>query len=224
MMRRSFITVLGGAASWPLVAHAQQPERVRRVGVLIAFPESDPFAQAFVAAFTTALRRLGWLENIRLVFRFAAGDPALFKAYAAELAGSSPDAILTGNTPAAAALRQQTHRIPIVFVLVADPVSLGFVQSVARPGGNITGFSAFDPPIMGQWLQLLKEVAPAVTRVAVIFNPDTAPYASSADRPIEAAASSLGLRMTLAPLHDIAGIEDVIAAIARAWRRSCRLA
>ena len=143
MRRREFITVLGGAATWPLAGHAQQPERVRRVGVLIAFPENDPVAQASVTAFAQALGRFGWVEgkNIRIDYRFAAGDPTLFKTYAAELVGLSPDAILASTAPAVAALRQQTRTIPIVFVIVPDPVGQGFVQSLARPGGNITGFS-----------------------------------------------------------------------------------
>ncbi len=130
--------------------------------------------------FAHALEQFGWIEgkNIRIDHRFAAGDPALYKTYAAELVGLSPDVLLAGASPAVAPLRQLTSTIPIVFVHVADPIGLGFVQSLARPGGNITGFSAFDAPMMGKWLQLLKEIAPGVTRVAVIFNPDTAPFAS----------------------------------------------
>ena len=152
MRRRKFIAVFGGAAAWPLAGHAQQPERIRRVGVLIAFPENDPFAQASVTAFAQALGRFGWVEgkNIRIDYRFAAGDPTLFKTYAAELVGLTPDVILASTPPAVAALRQQTRTIPIVFVLVADPVGQGFVQSLARPGGNVTGFTAFDAPIDGK--------------------------------------------------------------------------
>src|SRR6516225_9323811 len=190
MRRRSFIAVLGGAAAWPLLGHAQQSERVRRVGVLNAFPENDPVNRASVTAFAGALEHLGWIEgeNIRIDYRFAAGDPTLFKTYAAELVALSPDAILASNTPAVAALRQQTSTIPIVFVRVTDPVGQGFVQSLARAGGNITGLSVYDAPMMGKWVQLPKEVAPCVTRVAVIFNPDTAPYAALLNRGIEAAA------------------------------------
>jgi putative ABC transport system substrate-binding protein len=151
---------------------------MRRIGVLTPFPENDPLSQAIVTAFAQALGRLGWNTggNIQIDYRFAAGDPALFKTYAAELIGLSPDAILASTPQAVAAVRQQTRTIPIVFVLVIDPVGPGFVQSIARPGGSITGFSAYDPPVMGKWLQLLKEVAPKVTRVAVIFNPDTTAY------------------------------------------------
>jgi putative ABC transport system substrate-binding protein len=217
MRRRKFITVLGGAAIWPLVAHAQQPERIRRVGVLILFSQSDPLGQASVTAFARALGHFGWVEgkNIRIDYRFAAGDPTLYKSYAAELVGLSPDVLLAGASLAIAALRQQTRTIPIVFVNVSDPVGQGFVESLARPGGNITGFTAYDAPLMGKWLQLLKEIAPSVTRVVVIFNPDTAPYAISLNRTIAAAAPSFGMSVTFAPVYDDAGIEEAIAAEAR---------
>jgi putative ABC transport system substrate-binding protein len=201
MRRRAFIAAVGVAAAWPLAGYAQQSERVPRVGVLITFPENDPLSQRIVTAFAEALGRFGWVEgkNIRVDYRFAAGDPALFKAYAAELVGLSPDAILASTPQALAALRQQTSTVPIVFVLVIDPVGLGFVQSLARPGGSITGFSAYDPPVMGKWLQLLKEVAPKVTRVAVIFNPDTT-ASTLFNSAIEAAAPSFGITVTLAPV------------------------
>jgi putative ABC transport system substrate-binding protein len=152
---------------------------------------------------------------MQIDYRFAAGDPTLFKTYAAELVGLSPDVIFAGSSAALAALQQQTRTIPIVFVFVADPVGLGFVQSLARPGGNITGFSAFDGPLMGKWLQLLKDVVPAVTRVAVIFNPDTAPFATLLNRGIEAAAPSLGVAVTFASVHDESEIEKAIEAQAR---------
>ena len=215
MRRREFITVLTGAALLPLAGHAQQRERIPRVGVLMPWPESE--SPASVTAFANALERLGWNngKNIRIDYRFAANDPALFKTYAAELIGLSPDAILASTPPALIALRQQTRTIPIVFVLVLDPVGMGLVQSLARPGGNITGFGALDPPMMGKWLQLLKEIAPRVTRVAVIFNPDTQPYATSFNRAIEAAAASLGIDVTLAPVHDAAEVEEAINVLAR---------
>ena len=211
--RRGFIAVLGGAAAWPLAGRAQQPERMRRVGVLLAAPGDFPPARANVATFGKALADFGWVEgkNIRIDYRFAAGDPTLFKTYAAELVDLSPDAILTGGSPAVAALQHQTHTIPIVFTGVGDPVGQGFVQSLARPEGNITGFSVSDSPLMGKWLQLLKEIAPSLTRVAVIFNPDTAPQAQVYTRAIEAAAPSLGITVTLAPVHDDSGIVDAIA-------------
>jgi putative ABC transport system substrate-binding protein len=217
MRRREFIAVSGGAAAWPLAGNAEQSGQLRRVGWLVPWPEDDPVAQASMKAFAHALEQFGWVEgkNIRIDHRFAAGDPNLYDTYAAELVGLSPDLLLAGATPAVSPLRQQTRTIPIVFVLVSYPVELGFVGGLARPGDNITGFSAFDAPIMGKWVQLLKEIAPGVTRVAVIFNPGTAPFAIFFNRSIEAAAPSFGITVTLAPVHDDAEIEEVIAAQAR---------
>ena len=214
MNRRGFTAALAGAAAWPLTGHAQQAERVRRVGVLNAFLENDPVNRATLTAFAGALEPLGWVEgeNIRIDYRFASGDRALFKTYAAELVNLSPDAILASTPPAVAALREQTRTIPIVFVFVVDPVGLGFTQSLARPGGNITGFGALDPPMMGKWLQLLKEVAPNVTRVSIIFNPDTQPYARFFNSAIEAAAPSMEIAVTLAPVRDDTAIQEAIAA------------
>ena len=215
--RREFVAALGGAAAWPFAGHAQQAERMRRVGVLMGFSENDPFTQRIVSAFAQALRRFGWVEgkNIVIDYRFAAGDPTLYKTYAAELVGLAPDAILASPGTSVAALRQQTRSIPIVIVLLPDPVGQGFVQSLARPGGNITGFSSFDGPLMGKWLELLKEVAPSVTHVAVIYNPGTA-FVPLLNRGIEAAAPSFGMTVTLAPVHDDGAIEQAIAAQAHA--------
>jgi len=177
--RRAFIAALAGVAAWPLAGHAQQTDRIRRVGVLLGFS-----TQAIVTAFTQALGRLGWVEgkNIRIDYRFAAGDPGLFKTYAAELVGLSPDAILASTTPAVAALWQQSRTIPIVFVQLPDPVEQGFVQSLARPGGNLTGFSSYDASLMQKWLQLLKEIAPGVTRVVVssTLTPRRSPHCTTA--------------------------------------------
>ena len=216
--RRRFIAILVGAVAWPLAGHSQQPERIRRVGVLIDRPEDFPPTCATVAAFGSTLADFGWVEgkNIRIDYRFAAGNPTLFKTYAAELVGLSPDVILASTTPGLAAVREQTRTIPIVFVNVSEPVGQGFVQSLARPGGNITGFTEADAPVMGKWLQLLKDVAPSATRVAVIFNPGTGnPALDLYNRAIEAAAPSLKMTVTLAPVHDDAGIEEAIAAQAR---------
>jgi putative ABC transport system substrate-binding protein len=180
--RRKFIALLGGVAAWPLAGHAAQPERVRRIGVLITFPQSDALGQASMTALAQALSRFGWAEgkNIRIDYRFAAGDPTLFKTYAAELVGLSPDVLLAGSSLAIVRLRQQTRTIPIIFVNVSDPVGQGFVESLARPGGNSTGFTAYDAPLMGKWLQLLKEIAPSITRVTVIFTrtPHPTPHRS----------------------------------------------
>jgi putative ABC transport system substrate-binding protein len=214
--RREFLTLLGGAAAWPLAARAQQPERIRRLAWLIAFPEKSPLARALAGAVPQALQRLGWVEgrNIRIDYRFAAGDPALFKSYAADLVGLSPDAILASTTPATSAVREKTLTIPTIFVLVPDPIGVGFVQSFPRPGGNMTGFISYDAPLIGKWVQLLKEIAPGITGAAAIFNPDTAYPPSFIVREIEA-ASSVGVAATLAPVRDSAGIEAVIAAQAR---------
>jgi putative ABC transport system substrate-binding protein len=216
--RRKFIAALGAsAAMWPLAAPAQRADRVRRVGAIIAFGEKDSLGQASAAALKGTLERLGWVEgrNIQLDYRFASGDPALYKTHAAELVRTSPDAILAATTPAVAALRPLTRTIPIVFVLVVDPVGQGFVQSLARPGGNITGFSSYDAPIMGKWLGIFKEIDPGLKRITVIFNPDTAPFAKILNRSIETAAHSLGLTVTLAPVHADEAIEAAIAAQAR---------
>jgi putative ABC transport system substrate-binding protein len=217
MRRREFIKLVGGTAAWPVGALAEQAEWVRRVGVLIPWPETDPLAHASVAAFEKALAGFGWIEskNIRFDYRFAAADPALFRTYAAELVSLLPDAILASSAPATAALGQLTRTIPIVFVLVPDPVGMGFVQSLARPGGNITGFTLYDAPLMGKWLELLKQVAPGVTRIAVIFNPDATPYATLFTRAIELAAPSFGMIVTLAPVREEAEIEEVVATLAR---------
>jgi len=180
----------------------------------LPYDANDPVTQRLVTAFAHGLGASGWVEgkDIRIEYRFAAGDPTLFETYAAELVGLSPDAILASTTPAVAAVQQKTRTIPIVFVLVVDPVGMGLVQSLAHPGGNITGFGALDPPMMGKWLQLLKEVAPNVTRVSIIFNPDTQPYARFFNSAIEAAAPSMEIAVTLAPVRDDTAIQEAIAA------------
>ena len=163
--RRSFITLIGGAAAaWPLAAYAQQPERMRRIGVLMTGAESDPQAQAFVAAFREGLQKLGWTDgrNIQIDTRWATlGDAELRQRMAKEVVALQPDLILSQNTPTTAALVQQTRTIPIIFTAVSDPVGSGFVASFNRPGGNVTGFTNAEPTIAGKWLELLKEIAPA---------------------------------------------------------------
>jgi putative tryptophan/tyrosine transport system substrate-binding protein len=173
MRRRAFITLLGGAAAaWPLAARAQG-ERVRRIGVLVAYAESDPEAQARIAAFRQGLRGLGWTEghNLRMELGWGTGDPDRARTFATELLSLAPDVILAHGTPALTALHQATRTIPVVFVSVIDPVGAGYVQSLALPGGNITGFSTFEPEIGGKWLELLKEIAPGLNRVAGILDP-----------------------------------------------------
>ena len=216
MKRREFITLLGGAAAaWPLVASAQQPQRISRLGWLISFPETHPLAQASVREFRNAMRRLGWVEgkDIHIEYRYAAAEPARFKAYAAELVGLPPDILLATTAPSAAAFHSLTRSIPVVFVLVPDPVGLGFVETFSRPGGNMTGFISFDAPIIGKWVQLLKEIAPAISRVTAIYNPDTA-LSPSLDREIEAAAS-FGVSVVLVEVRDPVGLENAIAGEAR---------
>ena len=215
--RREFVTFLGGASAWPLAARAQQLDVARRIGVLTGFAESDREGQAFVAAFREGLQKLGWVEgrNIRIDYRWAALDTELMQRFAKELVALQPDLILTQSTPAAAAMLQQTHTIPIVFAIVADPIGSGFVASFPQPGGNITGFVTMEPTMAGKWLELLKEIAPRVARVAMLFNPATAPYAEYWLNPFKAAAASFAVQAIVAPVHDTSELESVIAAQAR---------
>src|SRR5260221_9601543 len=176
MRRGEFITLLGGAAAWPLAARAQQPDRMRRIGVLMGYAESDREGQANVAAFQGGLQKLGWTEgrNIRIDARWAAADADLMQRFAKELVALQPDLIVTQNTPTTALMLQQTRTIPIIFANVSDPVGSGFVAGLPRPGGNVTGFIDMEGSIAGKWLEPPKEVAPCVTRVAFLFNPGTA--------------------------------------------------
>ena len=176
--RREVITLLGGAAAWPLMAHAQQSDRVPRVGALIPGSESGP-AQLWRAAFEQSLRELGWVDgrNVQIDYRWAAGAIDRYRAFAAELIALRPDVLFAGNTPALAVLQQATHAIPIVFALVGDPIGGGFVTKLDRPGGNITGFMSVEPPLAGKCVELLREAVTTVNRVAFLYNPDTAPYA-----------------------------------------------
>jgi putative tryptophan/tyrosine transport system substrate-binding protein len=219
MRRREFITLLSGAASWPFAVHAQQNDRMRRIGVLMAHPESDPEFQQYADTFREGLRKLGWIEgrNVSFDFRWGALDDAHIRTRSAkELVRLQPDLILTQNTPPTASMLQQTRSIPVIFVIVADPVGSGFVQSLSRPGGNATGFTIMEPTIAGRWVQLLREIAPHVTRAALLFNPATAPYAEIYIRPFKGAANSFSLEAISTPVHDEAELESVIAAEARA--------
>ena len=213
MRRREFISLLGGTAlAWPLAAHAQQ---MRRIGVLISYSESNPEAQAYVTAFRDGLQKYGWQEgrNVQIDYRWAAGDIDRFKSSAAELVRLTPELLFVTGSTALEAVRQETSTIPIVFVQVADPVGLGFVASLAHPGGNITGFSHFEFSIGGKWLELLKEIAPRVTRVAVMHSPED-PAWSGYFRVIQSVAPSFGVEASPAGVHDEAEINRVVSAFA----------
>ena len=219
MKRRDFITLLGGAAAaWPVPVRAQHAERMRRIGVLMGYAESDSDAQAWYAAFREGLRRLGWTagRNIQIDTRWATPDDVeLMRRFAQELVAQQPDLILSSTTPTTSALLQQTHTIPIVFAIVADPIGSGFVANFARPSGNVTGFIFTEPTMAGKWLELLKEIAPRIARVAMIFNPTSATYAEYWLKPLKAAAPSLAVEATAAPVRDRSELEAVIAAQAR---------
>jgi ABC-type uncharacterized transport system substrate-binding protein len=218
MRRREFITLLGGAAAtWPLAAHAQQSEGIRRVGVLMNGAESDPIYRAYVAAFVQTLQRLGWREgqNFRIDFRWPTADRERIGAAAVELTGMSPDVILSSGSASLAALARTTRSIQVVFVLVSDPVAQGFVTNLAHPGGNVTGFSAFEPSMAGKWLDLLKQASPGLRRAAIIFNPDTSPQSKLFVPAIEASASSLGVEVVAAPVHATGDFEPLIASLSQ---------
>jgi ABC-type uncharacterized transport system substrate-binding protein len=216
--RREFITLLGGATvAWSVAAHAQQTERVRRIGVLTFSAESDQEGQSSVAAFREGLRKLGWMEgrNSEIDIRWAAADVELMKRFAKELVTLQPDLILTSSTPATAAMLQQTRTIPIIFVLVADPVGSGFVASLPRPGGNATGFTPIVGSLGGKWVELLKEIAPRVARVTLLFNPPTATFVEGYLNPFKAAAASLGAEAIVAPVNDMPSVESLVTTEAR---------
>ena len=219
MKRREFIKLVGGAAaSWPMAVRAQQPDEVRRIGVLVNVAADDPEAQASVAALKQALQQLGWSEgrNLQVDFRGAAGDPERMQALAKELVALKPHVILTRSTPVTAALLRQTRTIPIVFTVVSDPVGERFVDGLARPGGNATGFTNVEFSLTGKWLELLKEIAPGVKHVAFIFNPKLAPGGGSYyTRLIEASAPTFAVTPTVAPVHDAAEIERAIGEFVR---------
>ena len=217
MRRREFMTLVGGAATaWPLAARAQQAQRTRRVGVLIGFAETDPDVKSWFAAFRGALAKLGWTEgsNFQIELRWTSDDPDRMKAFAKELVDLRPDAILSVTTPVTNALVRETQTIPIVIVTVADPVASGFVTNVGRPGGNVTGFALYEPSMGGKWLELLKQIAPGVTRVALLFNPATTVPVKFYMSSIEAAASSFAIQASTAPVHAKDEIEGVIATLA----------
>src|SRR5262245_19823765 len=219
MRRREALKLIGGAtATWPLAVYAQQRDEMRRIGVIVNVAADDPEAQASVAAFKETMQQLGWSEgrNLQIDFRGAAGDPGRMQAFAGELVALQPQLILTRSTPVTAAVLKHTRTIPIVFTVVSDPVGDRFVESLAHPGGNATGFTNVEFSLTGKWLALLKEVAPRVKRVAFIFNPKLAPGGGSYyTRLIEASHTPLAVMPTVATFHGAADIERTIGDFVR---------
>jgi len=215
--RREFIALLGGAAAaWPLAARAQQRERMRRIGVLMSAVEGDPIGLEYVTAFAQALAELGWSvgRNVRIEYRWGAGDLDRFRRYAAELVALSPDVVLASAGSIVGALQQASRTVPIVFVTTIDPVGGGWVESLSRPGTNATGFASFEFSMSGKWLELLKEIAPGVKRVAVVRDPSV-PAGSGGLAAIQTVAPSLGVELTPVGVRGAGEIERAIAAFAR---------
>jgi len=217
MRRREFIASVAGVASWPFAARAEAAEAVRTVALLMGFAETDAAAQSLVATFRGALAKLGWMEgsNLRIEIRWGAGDADRIRTFSKELVDLQPDAILGQTTPVIDALAHETRTIPIVFVTVSDPIGSGFAASFTRPGGNITGFTFVESALGGKWVEFLKEIAPSTARVALLFNPATAPPLQFYMPSIQAAASSFSIQVSSTPVHAKDEIEGVIAAQAR---------
>jgi putative ABC transport system substrate-binding protein len=221
LRRRDFIAAVGSAATvaaaLSFAARAQQTDRKRRIGVLIGLPASDAVGQTEITAFREALQKLGWSagRNIEIEYRWAGTDADRVQAFANELLALHPDVILARGTPALSVLKRETSAVPIVFAVVTEPLVSGLITSLARPGGNITGFSNVEPSIAGKWLELLKEMAPSVTRVGILFNPTTAPYAEPFLRSAEAAAAALAMESVAMPVRSDAEIEAAVATLAR---------
>jgi putative tryptophan/tyrosine transport system substrate-binding protein len=218
MQRREFLGVLGVASTWPLAAWAQQTDRVRRIGVLMGLSEGDPILRSYFAAFVQELAKSGWIDgrSARIKQKWTNADIKLANAFAKELLTTPPDIILASTTPATAALHRETSIVPIVFAIVSDPVGAGFVASLRRPGGNITGFTQTDAALGGKWLSLLKEIAPGIKHAAIMFNPDTAPNGGNVFLgSFEAAARLLTVEPLTVPVRSDAEIETAIAALGR---------
>jgi ABC-type uncharacterized transport system substrate-binding protein len=217
MRRREFVSLICGAAAWPLTVRAQQPHRVRRIGVLMAFTAGDAVGLRRAKIFTQALQDLGWTDgqNTRIDYRWPGGDIEQIQSLAKELVGSRPDLLVGFGSAPTAALQQATRTIPIVFLMSTDPVAEGIVQSLARPGGNATGFFATEPSLGGKWLELLKEIVPGLRRVAVIFNPETSTGGTSYLHSVETAAPLFSVEATGAPVHHAGDIELAISSLVR---------
>jgi putative tryptophan/tyrosine transport system substrate-binding protein len=217
MKRREFITLIGGAAAWPLAARAQQPERMRRVSMLLGLDEKDAEAISRVKAFRLGMRDLGWIEgrNIQIEYRFAGTNPESIIKHVAELIRLAPDVIVANTTPVIVALRPATSTIPIVFAMVNDPVNQGFISSLAHPGGNITGFSFIESEIVGKWISLLADVKPNLARVALMFNPDSVPYFDVYLRSFKASPQQTSVEIEAVHVRNAAEVESAIAKLGR---------
>jgi putative ABC transport system substrate-binding protein len=213
--RRQFISLLGAAAALPLSARAQQ-QRMRRIAVLTSSDESDPEAQSWIAAFREGLSKLGWAEdrNVAIDIRWTKADAEMMKRSAKDLVALQPDLVLTNSTPAAAVMLQQTRTIPIVFVMVADPVGSGFVASLPKPGGNATGFTPIVGSLGGKWAELLKDIAPRLGKISLMYNPSSATFVDAFLGSFKAAAAQLGVEANVAPVHDMREVESLVSASA----------
>ena len=214
--RRRILVALGSLAA-PAISFAQQAEKSRRIGVLMGYAENDPEARLRLAAFKEGLAALGWADgrNLQIDVRWSAGDAIRASTFAKELVALKPEVILSNTTPGTAAIQREAGSIPVVFTVVSDPVGSGFVKTLARPGGNITGFINLESSLVEKWLQLLKEIAPRVTRVGVMYNPNTAPYAEYYLRPLNAAAPKLGVKAFAVTVRSEADIQKAIAELGR---------
>jgi putative ABC transport system substrate-binding protein len=218
MKRRAFMALAGGAiAAWPLVARVQGTGGVRKVGVLLSGVESDPDSQLRIAAFRRGFAELGWKEgeNVQIEYRWSAGKSDLIRQYAEELVALKPDVILANSTPVIATLKSLTTSIPVVFALATDPVGLGHVQSLARPGGNFTGFTFIDPALIGKWIGFMREIMPNLARAGLLFDPKTTPYYPAWIREIEAARQSGATELVAMPVDSTSEMETAVVALAQ---------
>jgi putative ABC transport system substrate-binding protein len=216
--RRDFITLLGGgAAAWPLAARAQQGERMRRLDMLMQYTQDNTEGKRWIAALQAGLQKLGWVEgrNLHIDYRWGGTDMNLLERFAKEIVAAKPDVIFSSSSPTTRMLKQETSTIPIIFGNIVDPVGQGFVASMARPGGNVTGFVNLEPSVTGKYLELLKEIAPHIRRVTIFYNPATAPYHEIYLKPFKAAAESFGVVPIARPVRELAELEAVMAAQAR---------
>lgn len=212
MKRRGFLGLVAGAAAWPLAAPAQQGAGMRRVGVLAGYAANDSLGQLLATILPQDLAALGWSEgqSIHIDWRWASGDRKLYESYAAELVALRPDLLVVQSSPAVQALQRSTNTIPTVFIMITDPLGQGFVTNLAHPGGNMTGFSDYDPPIAGKWVELLKQIKPAITRVALLYNPASTPFADLILRVVEPAARSFAVTTRASACRDDADIDAMV--------------